>query len=487
MLKLVVFICGAVVMIFELVGSRMLGPYFGTSIFVWTSLIGIILGSLSVGYYIGGKLADQKPIIHYLSSIIFLAALSIFFALLIKDPLLVFLRNITLNDKIGSVFASIFLFFPASMLLGMVSPYAVKLTLHNLNTSGSTAGNLYALSTIGSIVGTFFAGFYLIPWFGTNSLLTILVIVLCATSLLLERRFLGITLLLFTTFIASLFIIMDWSSIFKKNGVVDIDTTYNRIWIYDTKDTKTGEMVRKMGINNENHSSMFLKSDELVNEYTKYYDMVRHFNPTFRKALMLGGGGYSYPKDYLRKYPENTIDVVEIDPAVTRLAKQFFNLKDNPRLRIYHEDGRTHINRTRETYDVIFSDAFTSRYAVPYQLTTQEAIEKQYNILNDGGLVILNIISALEGDNGKFLRAEYATYKQIFPQVYLFPVQSTDALELQNIILVALKSNQKPLLTSTDQKIHGYLQHIWKSEIQEDMPILTDDHAPVEYYINNII
>jgi len=489
LLEIVVFVCGAVVMIFELVGSRVLGPYFGTSIFVWTSLIGIILGSLSLGYYLGGKIADKKPSLKNLSLIIFLAAISISLTVLIKNFLLVILQNSFTDIRASSILASLSLFLPASVFLGMVSPYAVKLKIDNLNTSASTVGNLYAISTTGSIVGTFLSGFYLIPHFGTNKLLIILSITLIIISLALSaKKDARIKLSIFAIVIIGWFAISKLNYIPPKIGFIDIDTTYNRIWIYDRIDLRTNRIVKMMGINNENHSSMFLDSDELVNEYTKYYHLAKHFNPNFKKTLMIGGAGYSYPKDFLHKYPEATIDVVEIDPKVTELAKKYFRLEESSRLTIYHEDGRVFLNKTQEKYDVIFGDAFSSHYSLPYQLTTKEAVQKEYNILNDDGIVILNIISAIEGERGKFLRAEYATYKNFFPQVYLFPVaDSGNSNIVQNIILVALKSEKDQIFNDSDPKLNEYLQHLWKKTVDTDIPILTDNFAPVNYYINKTI
>lgn len=488
-LELTIFVCGAVVMIFELVGSRVLGPYFGTSIFVWTSLIGIILGSLSLGYYLGGKIADKKPNFNSLSIIIFLAAIFIGLTIFIKDFLLIYLQMYFTDVRITSVFASLILFSPASVLLGMVSPYAVKLKIENLNTSGSTVGNLYAISTAGSIIGTFLSGFYLIPQFGTNKLLIILSMTLIFISLILSaKKYTKIKLSIFTIFIISWYVVIGLNHISQANGFIDIDTAYNRIWIYNHIDSRTNKLVKIMGVNNENHSSMFLDSDELVNEYTKYYHLAKHFNPNFKKTLMFGGAGYSYPKDFLLKYPEATIDVVEIDPKVTELAKKYFKLTENTRLNIYHEDGRVYLNKTQEKYDVIFGDAFSSHYSLPYQLTTKEAVQKKYDILNDNGVIILNIISAIEGEKGKFLRAEYATYKSIFPQVYLFPVREyNNGYEVQNIMLIALKSKQDQKFTDTDPKLNEYLQHLWKKGVYMDLPVLTDDYAPVDYYISKAI
>lgn len=474
-------------MVFELVGSRVLGPYFGTSIFVWTGLIGIIMGSLSIGYYLGGKIADKKPNFDSLSLIIFLAATSIGITIFIKDFLLIALQFNFTDIRISSVFASIILFLPASILLGIVSPYAVKLKMKDLNTSGSTVGNLYAISTAGSIIGTFLSGFYLIPHFGTNKLLIILSITLIFISLALSvKEYAKMKFSIFTIFVIVWCITNEFNYISKKNEFIDIDTSYNRIWIYNYKH-QTGKLARVMGINNENHSSMFLESEELVSEYTKYYDLAEHFNPNFKKTLIFGGAGYSYPKHFLLKYPEATMDVVEIDPRVTELAKKYFRLKEDPRLTIYHEDGRVYLNKTEKKYDVIFGDAFGSHYSLPYQLTTKEAVQKEYNILNNEGVVVLNLVSAINGEEGQFLRAEYATYKNIFQKVYIFPMQNEDANKTQNIILVALKSEKDIKFDSVEPKLNEYLQHLWKKEIDIDMPILTDDYAPVDYYINKAI
>lgn len=488
-LEITVFVCGAVVMVFELIGSRVLAPYFGTSLFVWTSIIGVILGSLSLGYYWGGKIADRKVSLKGLSFIVLLAALFIGSTIFVKDFLLYFMKLGETDIKTGSVLASLILFLPTSFLLGMVSPYSLKLRMEKLETSGSTAGNLYALSTSGSIIGTFLSGFYLIPRFGTNKLLIILFVVLIANSLLISYKDLfKRKMALLVMALLGFFMYSPYQMKAEENGFIDIDTAYNRVWIYEFIDQRTSKPVRMMGINNENHSLMYLDSDELANEYAKYYHLAKFFNPGFRKTLMLGGGGYSFPKDFLNKYPEATIDVVEIDPKLTELSRKYFRLKDDPRLSIFHQDGRVFLNRTKEKYDVIFGDAFNSCYSIPYQLTTKEAVEKKYDILNEKGVVLLNIISAIEGDKSGFLKAEYATYKSVFPQVYVFPTaEPSDGEEVQNIMLVALKSPDVPDFRSGGDEFGPYLSFLWKKEIGSEEPILTDDHAPVDHYISKII
>jgi spermidine synthase len=243
-----------------------------------------------------------------------------------------------------------------------------------------------------------------------------------------------------------------------------------------------------MRINGFYSSAMQMDDPELYFQYTRYFRLVQYFNPGLHRSLMIGGAGYSYPKDYLARYRNAYLDVVEIDPMVTELARQYFDLKDDKRLKIIHEDGRTFINTAREKYDAIFNDSFSSPYAIPYHLTTVEAVRKMNGILNEDGVVLVNIISSLEGPSGAFLRAEYRTFKSIFPQVYLFPVESTwDGEAVQNVMLVALKSNRRPSLKSSDPELNGYLSHLWRKDIADDMPVLSDDYAPVDYYISKVL
>lgn len=185
-LEIVAFFCGAVVMAFEIVGSRMLGPYVGTSMFAWTSIIGVILLSLSVGYFWGGRIADMRPRADILSLFIFISALFIIITLVVKEYVLeILLRSID-NIHIVSVIASLVLFAIPSILLGMVSPFAVRIKMKSLEKSGSTIGNLYAISTVGSIVGVFLAGFFLIPTLKITNILMLLAIVLISVSMLLN-------------------------------------------------------------------------------------------------------------------------------------------------------------------------------------------------------------------------------------------------------------------------------------------------------------
>jgi spermidine synthase len=220
----------------------------------------------------------------------------------------------------------------------------------------------------------------------------------------------------------------------------------------------------------------------------RYYRLAEHFTPNFHSSLILGGAAYSYPKYFLEKYPQATIDVVEIDPELTQLAREYFRLKDDPRMKIIHEDGRTFLNRADQKYDVIYGDTFKSQYTLPWHLTTVEAAKETYNMLNNGGCVLLNIISSLDGNASMFLRAELATYRQVFPYVYVFAVMDPEDMKVvQSTILVAVKSASEPAWLNEDPELAGYLTHEVSGQLATDLPILTDELAPVDYYMNMAI
>ena len=152
-------------------------------------------------------------------------------------------------------------------------------------------------------------------------------------------------------------------------------------------------------------------------------------------------------------------------------------------MKIYHTDARAYLNTTKTKYDVIFWDAF-SDYSIPYQLTTIEAIQKHYDVLNDNGVVILNIISSIEWEKWKFLRAEYATFKEVFPYVYIIPVsENYNGERPANIMLIAMKTDDWFDFSKNYWDMQQYIDNVWEKEIPLDIPVLTDDYAPVNAYI----
>lgn len=463
-LEIAAFLAGFSIMALELTTTRIMAPFLGNSIIVWTSIIGTVLAFLSLGYYWGGKISDKNPSKRTFASL-FLASSAFIGAIPIEKNAL---SPISLNFGLflASIISSALILGPANFFLGAIFPYASRLAIKNVKKSGSIVGKISALSSFGSIAGVFLAGFFLIPHIGSTNILYILSLALFLVSLVIF--FSGKTILfgivsLSLIFFSSKYKITDPNKVFEK------DTLYNHIIVLKETDPKTKRQVLKLTTGRtEVQSSMFLDDPyDYPEEYKKFFRNALLINPGAKKILMIGGGAYTSPKDYLKMFPQTEITVVEIDPELTLLAKQYFSLPEDSRLKIYHQDARIFLNESKpESFDVILMDAFAASIAPPFQLTTKEAVEKIYKSLTENGIVMMNIVSTLEGPGSDFLRAEFETYKNIFPEVKLFPVQNPEDIKsIQNIILVALKKNSEEISRFTDNK--G----------------LTDDYAPVEFQL----
>jgi predicted membrane-bound spermidine synthase len=487
LLEIAVFVCGALVMSYEIIGSRILAPYIGTSTYVWTSLIGVILAALSLGYWLGGRLADHKPDVNMLASVIFLAGGAVGVMILLKDIALTVIARRHVPLELKSVIAALLLFAPASVMLGIVTPYAVKLQMDSLNASGRTVGRLYAISTVGSIAGTFLAGFVLIPFLGSSRTLYLIGGLLIAVSLVLvpfAMKAINVAAILTLLLGISVNEILA-ERLRYTNNLHDIDTQYGRIRVYDF--VKERSRTRALAFDPFSvQSIMYLDREDQAAEYITYYHLVRHAMPDFQHSLIIGGAGYSFPKDYVKKYPGKEIDVVEIDPRMTQIARDHFRLQDSPSMHIFHEDGRIFLNNAPDKkYDAVFLDAFSSLFSIPFQLTTVEAVRQIDRVLKDDGVVIFNLVSAVKGDSGRFLHAELNTYRQVFPHIAVFKVQGWPDDQVQNLIIIASKKASGFPSTSTDPEFEKPLKHMLPDSrlpTGDTYGVLTDDLAPVEYY-----
>ncbi len=280
-----------------------------------------------------------------------------------------------------------------------------------------------------------------------------------------------------------LYIFISQYGLLQKDSI-DIDTNYSRVLIYNDLDFYSHKPIKIMQIGPLIHSAMFLNSNDLVLRYSEFFLLSKYFNPEIKNALMIGGGAYSFPKAFLREFPKATLDVAEIDPELATLAERHFRLQKNLRLNILNEDGRVVLNNSIKKYDAIFTDAFEGS-TIPYQLTTQEAITKINDTLSPNGVYFLNIPGSIEGHSGRFFRAEYKTIQNIFPYVQIFPVYYVDGFHKQNIVIIASKKN---LFTNMlpERIRQENIAYVWKKNVPTDMPILTDDFAPVDQYLSSI-
>ena len=484
--EVAVFLSGAAAMVIELAGSRIIAPYVGTSIIVWSSLIGSVLASLSLGYWWGGLYADRSATYASLSRVLFLAAVATGGIALVQGGLFSLLPHLP-GAPLRAVFSCIILFAPANIFFGMVPPCALRLTMHDMTSAGSVAGRLSALGALGSIMGTFLTGFVLITYFGTVPIFFLLALTLLASSFYVDAQDLkawkALALFIFLLAFAFFNVVRDSSA---HAGVIDMDTPYNRVIVYESTDPITHRRLRSYATDPYGtQSAMFLDDhNEIVFDYLKYFHLAEHFRPAPSRALLLGGGAMSFPRDYILRNPDSHMDVVEIDPRVVEIARDYFDFHDDPRLAVFNEDGRLFLNRAAGTYDAIYVDAFRNSSFVPFHLATREVVLHMYNLLSDDGVVVVNLISAIEGDKSAFFRAQYATYRSVFPQVYAFPVDgSEDADQVQNIILIALRKKEPASFATNNLITLAQLGHLWKGNVPVDTPIFTDDFAPADQYL----
>ncbi|MBL0161472.1 MAG: fused MFS/spermidine synthase [Bryobacterales bacterium] len=480
MLEITVFISGAVVLILELVASRILAPYLGSSLYVWTSLIGVILGSLSLGYWLGGRWADRDPHPRKLALTLMGAAAAVALIPIAQGPLLSALAGGE-GDARWSSLAGALLFAGPAVLLGVVSPYAARLRMTSVASAGSTVGSLYAISTLGSIAGAFAAGFWLIPNIGGTRLVYTLSLCLLGCSALcaprvLHRARLGVLVLWCISvwyFVAAPPV---WAS---GQLLLERDTAYQRLLVFDLP-LKNRQPVRVLAMGfSEYHSAMFLdRPQELALDYVRFFSMARYLRPGMKRVLCVGGGALSFPRHLLATLPEVSVDVVELDPGVSRVAEEYFQFRSDPRLRLFHEDGRVFLNRVGERYDAVFLDVFWGR-TIPQQLATVESAQRIAAHLAPDGILLVNFVSAMEGPGGEFFRHEYATLRQVFPRILVFPVfYPRDAAKVQNLVVVAAAGPDAVQLTAPE--LRPYLANLWTGTVAA-APVLTDDFAPVEH------
>ena len=500
MLDITVFCSGALVMILEMVGGRLLAPHVGTSAIVWTSIIGVVLSFLALGAWAGGRYADKNLSARGLARALSLAGLgsgcTALFHSFIGESAITLFGNIYGAAVAGAVG----IFGLPAFFFGMITPYVIRLRIAAISTAGATVGRLYALSTAGSILGTFLGGFILISWFSSTTILWGITVLTLGLSLCnYPKNYLPRCLAILIFGILGVYNIYQ-SGNSANLGKRYIESPYNIIRIIEGTDYRHGgKPVRLMATDPGYTQSGILinEPEKLYFDYTRFYALGPFHNPQAQKILMLGGGGYSVPKwlmsgkSGLENPKDLDLTVVEIDPAMTKTAKELFNLQDDSRLHIIHEDGRLFLNGQTEKFDLIFMDVFNSHYSIPFHLGTRQAMEKLYNTLAPDGILLMNVISALSGKDGRLFRSIYAAMENYFPEIKVYAVSHPGRPdEVQNIIIEAFKSSTHlaktiPNLRGMDpdsEEIRKLTAHLYKGKIERDMPPLDDDFAPVDRY-----
>ncbi len=516
MVWLVAFLCGAIVMALEIAGgARLLAPHFGSGAITWASVISVFLAGLSVGYFIGGMIADRFPHPNGLGLLLLGAAATIGLippleAWLFPQETVIGVGGIPMPmenlferiaGRYGVLLAATVLFGAPSVLLGTVSPYLIRLASKGVETAGRTAGSIYAISTVGSIAGTLGCAFVLLPNWGVRTVLaqltiaTVIAACLCfAMSLIVrtESRRRGRSG-------GSLLLLLAFALVTSATAHVlyQRDSLYHRIVVEEVNG------VRYLRFDASYQSAMDLRDpDRAVFAYTDYLHLGIVFKPDAGKVLFVGLGGATAQKKFRKLYPHMTIHTAEIDPAVKEVAEKFFDFREDEKMKVFVEDGRAYLRKTKEQYDLIILDAyFGSRYEVtlPFHLVTREFWQLARARLTNDGVVVFNLVGRLEGPQSRVTRAILKTMRLVFPELYLFPVEYRRMpwlFDRRNLIVIAPRQPKRwtaqTIVKRAEQLVREskiklselpkFAAELYQKPIPtDDVPILTDDYAPVEF------
>ncbi len=518
---LVVFVSSAFIMTLEIVAARLVAQHLGVSLYTWTAVIGVVLAGISVGNYVGGKLADLYPARALLTTLFLLASMSSLSVLFVVDwmgswerpefiswPLWI-LRNVALT------------FLAPATIMGTISPVAAKLALEARREVGATVGSLYASGAAGSILGTFLTGYVLIDAFGTKT-------IVCAIA-----GGLGLLGLLAAVGLrrspASFFVV--WLSILSLVSALSVgpwawserwghflglrfatdhlhyqdESSYFSIEIYDAEDF---DNTRVLALDHLVHS--YVNMDDITRlEYgyeTVYAAVTHHLADTEQplSALFIGGGGYTFPRYLESRFRASAIDVAEIDPAVKRAAQAALGLPadDDTRIRTHAMDARNYVDDLRrrnrgaadpQRFDFVYGDAFND-LGVPYHLTTQGFNDRLAEVMSPDGVYMINVIDIYRQGLGGFLGAYVATIRLTFPFVYVFAGDPDGPTEERDTFIVVSSRRALPVLDiepkenvpdawgrvfawAEDDHLGGEMEIVLQ---RARGLILTDDYAPVD-------
>ncbi|AXR77306.1 spermidine synthase [Natrarchaeobaculum sulfurireducens] len=490
--ELAVFVSGITSMGLEILAVRIVAPQFGSHIYTVGGILTVFLIALSLGYWQGGKRAGGASN-REMSWIMLATAVYVAVVIYASDLLLTYTSTLALPPRYASLPAVILLFGPPTYLLGFISPYAAELS-HKQGT-GEASGHVYALGTIGSIVGAAATTFVLIPALSVDAIGLLFggALVGTAVALLapdLTRR----------SAVSSVLVVL---LLVGAAGATPVDVDYRGDVVSETQTPHQQlEIVddgteRTMYLDGARHSAMDLEDPERhVFTYTKYFHlpMLMADDPDdVDRVLFVGGGGYTGPQDFADRYDAH-VDVVEIDPEVTAAAEAYFGLEpDREDISIYEADGRQFLEGTNDTYDVIVLDAY-KQDQVPFHLTTVEFMELATERLADDGVLHANVISSPSGPAAEFYHAQHRTMASVFPDTYSF--RTADSSAVQNIQVVATNEptgfSDADLAERNDARdlgvdLEGAIDNRMADPDTEDAPVLRDDRGEVDSLLDPML
>lgn len=479
------FLINAAVLVFEIAGSRIVAPHFGTSIEVWSTLIAAVIGGLSLGYFLGGRIADYGRVREKLMYVVAISGLVVLVCSIIDDALLGSAATLGGGDfiaiSIAGLTAVFAFFFVPSILFGMTYPLLAKIALTDSSRSGQIVGYLAAAGALGSIVGALGAGLVLIPVLGSEAIFQSVGLILIGLALLTWRA-VPQTMIFFVFAAGTLHYYM---SVVVPDPAVraDVDGSYARIIVRDIPADRDGTSIRTVQTDPfGTQCAMYVDAagapidDEIVVGYiARMHDAIRAMPQEPESALFIGGCNYSLPRALRYDVPDIEMTVVELEEKMTEIAEEHFGLSEEPGFQIAHEDGRMFLNRASGTYDAVLFDVYGGGLTMPFQLSTVEAFAHVRRLLEEDGVLIVNAIGSLDEKNGRLLASVFMTLEEVFPHVSAHQVDRHVSGDFQNVLFIAsLTPREEPLLP---YDVTGELKEVAKAA---GGIILTDNYAPVE-------
>lgn len=407
-------IAGFVLMVFEIAAARILAPSIGSSTYVWTSVIGVIIMALSAGYWLGGRVADKRNNVNDIARLFLALAVTITFTIILYPGFLESVAEWTIDVRLIAVIASLVLFAPASLLLGAVSPYLAKLNVRSLASSGSAVANLGALNSLGGIVGTFLTGFVLFGFMGVRDVMVALVIGTLVVSWWARVRH-NRRETIITVFMLGLSLLA-WPG----SGVLAIDTPSAHYTIEDI--SVQGRTLRTLatGPGGKQSGIVVGSPTELVFWYKREIAAVIDLQPAKQRIAVLGGGAYTLPAYLAYTYPDAQIDVVEIDPLLLGIAREHFEYNSPANVASIAMDARTFVNGVTQPYDIVVVDVFGDD-SIPESLMTAEYGRALKRAVTPEGSVIINAIAGTRGTCLELFQAVTRPYLDNFASGHYLP------------------------------------------------------------------
>ncbi|MEA2280493.1 MAG: hypothetical protein QOK21_1100 [Solirubrobacteraceae bacterium] len=485
LLELLVFTVGAATLGAEIAAARLMAPFFGDSTIIWANTIAVVLVALSIGYWFGGRMADRRPHMRGLCTLVLVAAALLGIVPLVAHPFLTLsveaFDTYSIGAFAGSLFGVLVLVAVPVLMLGAVSPWAIRLKLEAVEGSGETAGRMYAISTVGSLVGTFAASLVLIPLVGTQRTFLAFALAMAVVAAIGAGRRWSVVPLA----IAAVLAIPPGAVKAAESGRVleEVETPYQYARVVQGDDgTRRLELNEGQAVHSEWHAGRWLTG----NYWDAFLvDPLAALGRPPRRLAILGAGAGTTARAYQHYFPRTTVDAVEIDGELLTLGERWFGLRPSSRLRLHAEDARPFLRHARGGYDAIFVDAYRQPY-IPFYLTTKEFFAEVRARMRAGGVVAVNV--GHPQGSSRLERVLTRTMRSVFAHVARDPVEPVNTILLASdapLTSARMRGAVEPLPSDL-----APLALLAASRLRPGLSggtVYTDDKAPVEWLVDESI